>query len=50
MVKLIVLLLFVLSLAVLPVWAFDRIVAPELAGLKQVYGGAEATARQAIGQ
>jgi hypothetical protein len=47
-VKVMVLLFVVLVIAALPVLAFDQMVMPQLFGLRQVYGNAEATAQQVV--
>jgi hypothetical protein len=48
MIKLLILFLIVLALVYMPLHALDQQVMPELMGLKEVYGNAEATAQQVL--
>lgn len=48
MIKFVLLLLLVATLATLPVWSFETAVMPQLSGLKQTYQNADAFADQAL--
>lgn len=50
MVKALVLAFFILTFAVSPVWLFDHHVLPQLAGLQDVYGNADANVMEVTGR
>jgi hypothetical protein len=48
MIRVVLLTLFVLAFALTPLWLFSQLVMPDLYGLQQVYGNADATAQQVL--